>query len=313
MKMKKSLLIVPAMATLLLAAAGSVGGTVAWFSANTTYDASAGNFSVAALDGNLSCELGDGIGTSTSTPSRTISVASGNFLADASYDHVNRTVWTDTNAGTNGVATQFERKATLDGTGAPASADDMVAANLTAPNKLYWAVTWKMTFKFVMSAAATTTNLYFNAAGSSATGAPQTGSTGTTHTYEGFRIAWSGLSATSGTCTANNRAWAPLHTSETDPAAFKYVQGTTTGSKESYATDGLMLKSDTHQIGTEATSGASNAVNCLGQFAGAANAELHLDFICVAWYEGNDDAVINASTKDIVSEVQMKFFVKPNA
>ena len=61
--MKKSLLIAPALGVLVLAAAGSVGGTVAWFTANTEWTMTAQTFAITKLDGSLSATLTADIGT----------------------------------------------------------------------------------------------------------------------------------------------------------------------------------------------------------------------------------------------------------
>ncbi len=63
MKTKKSLLIAPALGVLLLAAAGSVSGTVAWFSASRVFKTEVGNFSVVEIDGNLNVTMAAGQGT----------------------------------------------------------------------------------------------------------------------------------------------------------------------------------------------------------------------------------------------------------
>lgn len=52
-KLKKSLLVVPALGVLMLAAAGSVGGTVAWFSSVNTFETDVSSFAVGRVDGNL--------------------------------------------------------------------------------------------------------------------------------------------------------------------------------------------------------------------------------------------------------------------
>ena len=55
--MKKSKIIVPALGILLLSAAASVSGTVAWFTANRTFEMDAGNFSViSGQDGSFTPE-----------------------------------------------------------------------------------------------------------------------------------------------------------------------------------------------------------------------------------------------------------------
>ena len=56
-KLKKSLLVVPALGVLMLAAAGSVGGTVAWFSSVNTFETEVSTFAVGRVAGNLSVTM----------------------------------------------------------------------------------------------------------------------------------------------------------------------------------------------------------------------------------------------------------------
>jgi len=56
-KLKKSLLVVPALGVLMLAAAGSVGGTVAWFSSVNTFQTDVSSFAVGRVAGNLDVEM----------------------------------------------------------------------------------------------------------------------------------------------------------------------------------------------------------------------------------------------------------------
>ena len=61
--MKKSKVIVPSLGILLLSAAASISGTVAWFTANRTFELDAGNFAVISTKTNLECEVTAGVGT----------------------------------------------------------------------------------------------------------------------------------------------------------------------------------------------------------------------------------------------------------
>lgn len=308
------------MGTLLLAAAGSVGGTVAWFSANTTYSATAGNFAVGSLEGNLSCELAAGKGIS-SVAEKTVTVEEGALLADASYDHVNRTVWTDT-GNNNGAAEGYALKTTLNAaTGAEGTSNALVAADYDGGSKhVYWAVTWTMTFSYLMPITGDAANLYFDHYASSATGNEQDGQSGSAHTREGFRVAWSPITTGTSNATGYSRVWAPLTTHTTLATStyseLKFVSGTSTGTSTNYTNANLMLKltnAGDLPVAKNASSGSTSVVNCLGQFQGSANTTSKLAFVCVAWYEGEDPTVLTSSTKDIVSDVSMNFYVVKNA
>ncbi|MBR1847068.1 MAG: hypothetical protein IJ787_05080 [Bacilli bacterium] len=61
--MKKSKVLIPAMALLLFSTAASITGTVAWFTSTRVYTMSAGDFAVVNTKDNLNATLAPGIGT----------------------------------------------------------------------------------------------------------------------------------------------------------------------------------------------------------------------------------------------------------
>ena len=58
-KLKKSAVVIPALARIAVTAAASVSGTVAWFTANRSVTVNGSNFNAVAQDGDLSIELGN--------------------------------------------------------------------------------------------------------------------------------------------------------------------------------------------------------------------------------------------------------------
>lgn len=85
--MKKSKIIVPALAVLLLSTAASVTGTVAWFTASRTFLMTAGDFAVVNTKDNLECKLLGDFGTIADDAAHKISTKDGFKLTDASFDH----------------------------------------------------------------------------------------------------------------------------------------------------------------------------------------------------------------------------------
>lgn len=82
---KKSLLVVPALGVLMLAAAGSVGGTVAWFSSVNTFQTDISSFAVGRLSGDLQVTMGADRGTALS--GNVISVETGAGQGDVKLTH----------------------------------------------------------------------------------------------------------------------------------------------------------------------------------------------------------------------------------
>ncbi len=312
MKLKKSLLIVPAMGTLLLAAAGSVGGTVAWFSANTEYNMTAGQFAVGALDGNLSVALTNIHGTTCNDTSKTVTVTTGDLLADASFNLTSGVLYTDS-GNNNGTATGFTALNTLAADGTITDANWYAKQNFSGELDMHWAIAWKMSFTYAMPSTGIQQNLYFD---NKTSGATKTEGTegAALFTYKGFRLAFFPLTSTDATPVA--RVWAPL-TSETDVTKLKYVSGTTSSSTTAYTTGNMMLKlgtDDTLAPAKTAASSNSTGANYLGCFeAGHANTNVTMNMACVAWYEGLDSNVVSSASKDIVTQLAMYFYVLPNS
>ena len=155
--MKKSILVAPALAVLLLGAAGSVGGTVAWFSASSSAQLDASQFKATVLDGDLQVDVYGGKGTVANNTTKIVTVgkadeghtmaANGAGLTHASFDHNNSKVYTlssDTVSGLRPVtsATNWEAKSTSVNTAAQEEPDAY------EDTKVYWAVSWRMVFTY---------------------------------------------------------------------------------------------------------------------------------------------------------------------
>ena len=85
-KLKKSAVVIPALAMIAVTAAASVSGTVAWFTANRAVSVTAGNFVSSKLDSSLTVESTGGVGTSVDNDKKIISVDSKDTLTHGSYD-----------------------------------------------------------------------------------------------------------------------------------------------------------------------------------------------------------------------------------
>ena len=145
---KKSLLVVPALGVLLLAAAGSVGGTVAWFSSVSSINTEISSFQATRLDGNLSVVFGADANRGTelindSDASEGVQIISGSKMTHASFDHVVSggklsTVSSET-------ASKLREVATLNSVGAEWKAKTGLGGGTY---DVYWAVYWTMTFSY---------------------------------------------------------------------------------------------------------------------------------------------------------------------
>lgn len=151
--MKKSKIIVPALAVLLLSTAASVTGTVAWFTANRVFNMKAGEFAVVSTKNNLEAVVTAGVGTQVAgDPAKDIALADNdNTLTDASFNH---------NSILHDIIEPDENGLNLDDLIALADAN---GTNLNREGKIFSAYTWNITFKVSMSTSSTTkVGLYFN-------------------------------------------------------------------------------------------------------------------------------------------------------
>jgi hypothetical protein len=304
--MKKSKVLVPAMALLLFSTAASITGTVAWFSSTRVFDTSTGDFEVAKLDGNLACTITPLIGTSVSGTAVNLaptSPATKLVLGDASFDHTQKKLYTDTDqAGT------YELLDTM--AAADPAKNGFVAGSNAAKWKYstvgttdyYYAVAWNLQFSYNFVAEKKGMNVFFSINDSTMT--PETPTGTTAHdsgndTAKGFRIAflsqnkakvWAKL------CDHKSREYDSSASSWKDAADYTptYVnsENTATGA---YSGDFIDASSNLARA-TDSTPSQTSRLDYLGTIALNEGQTETLTVTCVAWYEGTDPNVVNEST-----------------
>ncbi len=293
--MKKTKVIVPALGILLLSTAASISGSVAWFTATRTFETDIANFQVANTDGALAVTMTGGVQTTAASGGQSVSIDSGTILGDASLDHINGVLYTDTVVAN-----------TYKSLGAISAAEEDTSKWLVG-GTTYYAVSWNMSFTYTFSADVTQQNLYLDSTSEMAIGDTTTANaTGNTKVAAlGFRIAFVGQTATY----SNKKVWSDTQT-DAKMQEFDYVNAT--NGKGNYSgdiistantggTSGLVTASD--------TTGAASAANCLGYFASGHET---ITFKCVAWFEGLDENVVSGTLMQKIT-ANMKFFVTPNA
>ena len=163
--MKKSKIIVPALAVLLLSTAASISGTVAWFTASRTFATSVSQFGVGSIDGELKATVAAGIGTKQGANDYTILFATGEtpyptILTDASYDSSAATVYTDQAEYTEDHDGVNESSFVSLGT----RTDEHLYAGTKGGNKYYYAVTWTITLKYEGAATSDSVHMLLDSA-----------------------------------------------------------------------------------------------------------------------------------------------------
>lgn len=293
--MKKSKIIIPALGMLLVSTGASISGTVAWFTANRSFEMEASTFGITKLDGNLDCTLATGIGTSAvdnvATP-HTVTV--NGLMTDASVNSSGQ-IWTND----GDVQDKFYQITTL----AAATSGNLLAGQTSTPENVWWAVTWTMTFKYTYSGSTTTQDLFFNPKTSTITGTQRvTGDSNETH--KAFRIGF----FVGGT---NKIIWANKQTS-----ANCLSVTSTTGTA---ATGNLLASNTSGYNNTDAYAaaidGGANTTrpDYLGTIPYSATpAECILAVTAVAWFEGTDPTVVNTARLDDVT-ASLQFYTRNHA
>ncbi len=257
LSIKKSKIIVPALGLLLLSTAASVSGTVAWFTANRTFNTTVGTFEVTKLDGDLACTMAAGVGTSKNDSTGAIEVKTSgvaNKMGDASFDHTSQKVYTDNPDVTNesGInTTSFLDKGTAS------------EANWKVSNNVYYAVQWTMNFSYTFGADASSQGLFFDKNDSSTTNSSK-------DSDKAFRIAF---------IATDTIVWAP----EQNAASQKYVHATSGESAlASYGTE-LLCKDTSTTKAVDGTTATTSHLEYLGSFTTSSTT---IQVTCVAWFDG---------------------------
>ena len=222
--MKKSRIIVPAMAVIAFSTAASIAGSVAWFTASRTVTISGGTYAVVKTTTNLTAELSAGIGTAVNATDGTKIDFSGK-LTDASFNH-------DLTSGKkfyvpNGAGTAIEKEITL--ADAEAAPTKMVRATIHETSgdvTVYTAATFKITFKMDFGSGSPNVALFLNCGVNKSKFATD----GTAYTAKGFRMAFvpTATDSTSGSVGVS-KVLAGLQSELDDPSAespvtqIKYV------------------------------------------------------------------------------------------
>ena len=291
--MKKSRIIIPALAMIAFSVAASITGTVAWFTANRTANINSGTYAVVKTTSNLDCTVRDGQGTTATDNAAgvTDNVAVDGKLTDGSFDHAgsNHYIFAPDGTGTkvgnryalsSVTEAQLERGETTDG------------------DKIYTAVTWEIEFSLEFgSAVSNNVGLYLDLANSSFTASGSAAATGQQDTSKGFRMAFvpKGTNATNG----KTHVFADLQTS----ANCTYVGGEPTngtalaGTETAYASP-VLIDSSSNAALNEAgytESASASMTNYFGKFVFAADTTVTLTFDVVCWFEGTDENIVNGT------------------
>lgn len=319
--MKKSKIIIPALAMIAFSTAASISGAVAWFTASRQATIDAGTYAVVKTNADLACEVTAGVGTKASNPAgdanRVISlekdyeVSSANVtyqskLTDGSFNHTNSTFYTPSQSGKsyeqslcgfNLSDTNLVTKLTRVTTDIPAS-----GTSEAVHEKIYTAVTWKMSFTVSFGAVPGDVGLFLDVSASSYAVKNDYAPT----TAKGFRTAFipAGTNALNGV----KKVYAPLQTTAKCTYVPEYkapVSGVTDMSGVAY-TGNTLISSDTVATLKETanllpeseivTATGEARDDYFGKFVFSSGTQVSLEFDVVCWFEGTDENIVNRDT-----------------
>ena len=283
--MKKSKIIVPALAMIAFSTAASIAGSVAWFTASRQVTVNAGTYAVVKTTTNLQVDVADGIGATANNNSKSISVGT-NLLTDASFDHDDEVIFVPNADGTDIDDTKTQPLAT-------ATANNLKRETLTGGAVVYSAITWEISFTLGFGATSGNYGLYLDEENSSFVG-----SGSQNYTAKGFRMAFvpfdpAGYSISSGS-SRDKVVYAGLQES----GKCTYVADDTDFDGTAYSTaenEKVLVYQgyhNDHALPAEGE-GVTDRADYLGTFGFIANTSVKLCYKVVCWFEGTDENVVN--------------------
>ena len=299
--MKKSKIIVPALALIAFSTAASITGTVAWFTASRSAVVTAGTYSIQSTATGLSYSVGNGVATTGSGANGSVSLNSNTELTDGSFDHVNKLFFAPTADGT----------ALADPNGISLS-DAQLATKLVRATKstitYYTAATFTLTVSYEFGETGDTMALYLDATKSHFYKAGTT--TAPSKMGKALRVAIVGQ-----TDDVTTTKVVGLADSNANSKYINYDHAST-GAAGSFAAHGDSYASGLIDSGFAASenatlpaasgdsritvSAAEARTDYLGKFVfseSVKNQTVNLSFTCVVWYEGTHTEIKNSSTE----------------
>ena len=294
--MKKSKVLVPAMALLLFSTAASITGTVAWFSSTRVFNTSVGSFSVKEIDGNLTCTVTKDVGTVEGDSANTVKVPTANNLIDASLNREGNASQIDVYRKSREATSEaYFIKYNKGETGT----NDWLYRTVSETEKYYLAVSWNMEFTYTFNAETAPLDVILDLKQSKFKGAVALGANEVHDTAKGFRIAF--ITST-GIKVWGNRE---LGTTGSEYANIQYVKGEASTAVGNYAGTNYFLSDNNYDV-SAVQDGVSHAnlPNLIGSITKGTGDKGTLDVTCVAWFEGTDPDVVSSESATALTKLQ---------
>ena len=316
--MKKSRIIIPALAMIAFSMAASITGAVAWFTATRTASISAGTYAVVKTSANLSVTATAGYATTAtnSEDGTTHTVTVGGVLTDGSFNHSSGNVITPDDSGSK-----------IKSVTAHGSMDDSnmlrgVTGGSSSQN-IYTAVSFNLSFTVTFSSNSGDIGLYLdrNYENSNINSRFTVDGGAAASSATGFRMAFlpTGTNSSSG----ETRVFAGLQASSN----CKYVSGSTVNAAlDNSGTYGTNVLIDSSHAGTsespevlpdsfDTRANATGRCDYFGVFAAPSTpGAVTLEYKVVCWFEGTDPNVVNTATlQSVIATLSFKALNIPDA
>lgn len=323
-KLKKSAVVIPALARIAVTAAASVSGTVAWFTANRSVTVNASNFNAVAQDSGLSIELGNvlvGVVADAEGNTGSVKMADKTSLTDASYDPEYSKLYTKIlgeDENNNTVVTGFEDlgNATVPDvegvSGAVKSNPQWSYVNGSGTNQTtaYYGVSWTWNFTYGFKSDANDIGLFFDIANSTLAIVSNkdnknrngTKYDSTTEVGKGFRLARQAEANTGDKNEHQTIVWA------SEGSENKHVTGTKATDIKEFGAN-ILHKVGEKSIATDLATDYNTKNNDYCFLGRLTSTAATISVKCTAWFEGTDSNVVNAALNQVVTATQ-RFYVR---
>ncbi len=331
-KLKKSKIIVPALALITATTVASVTGTVAWFTASRVATVTSSVFESQTLNSSMKVKTSALVGTNnaTTTAAETASITVNGKLTHGSYNAQKKQTHSEGNlyvARVNGDDSSnpyvesyddkgTEKNAETNGT-APTSeklSSWLASYDSTAANNVWYAVAWSMEFEVTnTSTLAENSALFFDPSSTTFT---DTSTDSGTKTMQGLRIALMttenyvvvGGLATNGTETEKHVIKSGSINYQTSTNSD---EKTTNTSDSANFVDSFNKTNETHYFKygdtlAKATDAVESTLKAHTGYLGTFTSN-KVTVTAVAWFEGEDSSVITSSTMSKVT-ASLKFY-----
>ncbi len=321
---KSKFVILPALATLVLTGVASVTGTVAWFTANRAATVTASQFTATAMNSNMTVTMT----AITGTTSASSTTNSGSISVDGTLTHGSFDADGMTNKGlytaltSDSYVTGYQNVGNFNN----GTAVDTWKAGTVETKNVWYAVSWKMTFKVTLSSDSERVAVLFNPATSSYSRKDKAHAGFKTAMFTDDQLvvfgndsvkthvkaAGNGTESFTNTKDTDLKDGKEYYTQNEDKTSYSIVaspskEGITSYFEKTYDKSELEESfKDKNYLQTNLSysplADKATTLKSANEYLGtidSTNKNDGLSVYCVAWYEGTDAAVVN---ENVISE-----------